>query len=266
MNQKKRLGKQCRDSVVQFDAFAEPFNFLIPPEEGKAFRSCKGLSITVVLVIALIFYGSMQSIKLFTFDETDIMVSQRDAYFDSDYIYSKDLMYSFGMTDYDKNPEPIEDPSYGVIKPYYKSWNIKEDGIVDFEELPTRKCSEHEFHINGKTDPKSKFFKPSKSHERDIARLHRKLKCLDVAYLEVQGDYNTYKARQFVLLFEKCDNATFQGVCKSEEQIKTWLARKFIFITLNNVRFSTKEFSSDKKVVYETNAIWIPVNSQIREE
>ena len=55
-------------------------------------------------------------------------------------------------------------------------------------------------------------------------------------------------------------------MCKSEEQIKTWLARKFIFITLNNIRFSTREFSSDQKVMNEANVLWIPVSSQIREE
>ena len=52
------------------------------------------------------------------------MVSQRDAYFDDNYVYSKDLMYAFGITAYDGNSEPIEDPSYGVLKPYYKSWGL----------------------------------------------------------------------------------------------------------------------------------------------
>ena len=82
----------------------------------------------------------------------------------------------------------------------------------------------------------------------------------------MQGDYNSPKARSFVLLFEKCNSSTFNGVCKSEEQIKTWLMRKFVFITLNNVRFSTREFSSGKKIMSEMNALWIPISSQIREE
>lgn len=58
---------------------------------------------TIVLLICLGFYGSMQSIKLFTFDETDVMVSQRDAYFDSDETFSEGLMYAFGITGYDSN-------------------------------------------------------------------------------------------------------------------------------------------------------------------
>ena len=173
------------------------------------------------------------------------MVSQRDAYFDKDYVYSKDLAYSFGIAAYDGNPEPIEDPSYGVIKPYYKIWGLKDKIETDFEELPTRECSESEFHVNGKSDPKSSFFSPAPNQKSDIALYNKKLKCLNQESVEVQGDYNSPKARSFVLRFEKCNNVTFEGLCKSEEQIKTWLARKFIFMIVNNVRFSTREFSSD---------------------
>lgn len=102
-----------------------------------------------MLVLFCIFYGSMQSIKLLTFDETDVMVSQRDAYFDSDNVHTRNLMFAFGITAYDSNPEPIEDPSIGVLKPYYKSWGLKSGiGGVDFEPLPTRECTMAELHVN----------------------------------------------------------------------------------------------------------------------
>ena len=78
------------------------------------------------------------------------MISSRDAYFDSDFEFSEDLMYAFGITAYDSNREPIEDPSYGVLKPYYKSWGIKAGiGGVDWEPLPTKECTEAMLHVNG---------------------------------------------------------------------------------------------------------------------
>ena len=67
-------------------------------------------------------------------------------------------------------------------------------------------------------------------------------------------------------MFEKCSNETFEGVCKSEDEINKWLSRKFVFIALNNMRFSTREFADNLKITSEVNTIWIPVNSQIREE
>ena len=78
----------------------------------------------LILFILILFFGVMQSIKLLTFDETDIMVSQRDAYYDADFIYSNGLAFAFGVTQYDSETESIEDPSIGVLRPYYKSWGI----------------------------------------------------------------------------------------------------------------------------------------------
>ena len=86
--------------------------------------SLGGCFCTLTMVFICIFYGSLQAVKLFTFDETDIMVSSVDAYFDSDYVYSGNLMFAFGITDYDSNPDPIEDASYGMMKAYTKSWGF----------------------------------------------------------------------------------------------------------------------------------------------
>ena len=86
--------------------------------------------------------------KLLAFDETDIMFSVTDSFFDTDEIYSRGLSYAFGISAYDSNPDPIEDPSYGVLLPYYKTWGIVAGGGAHFEPLPLRECTEAEFHIN----------------------------------------------------------------------------------------------------------------------
>lgn len=165
-----------RDKVYENDSFATEYKFMLP--DGKEKMSTgKGCCLTVFLLFALIFYGSMQSIKLFTFDETDVMVSQRDSYFDASVVHSEGLWYAFGITAYDSNDQPIEDPTYGVLKPYYKSWGIKtsstgediSDHSVYFEELPTRQCTKAELHIHNETDANSKFFKAHKNSESDLS-------------------------------------------------------------------------------------------------
>ena len=145
--------------------------------------------------------------------------SSRDAFFDTDFSYSENLWYAFGVTAYDSNPEPIEDPSIGVVKAYFKTWGgLAGDDVqgVHFKELPVRNCSEAELQINGKSDPNSKFFKPHKNSERDLAFYYRKLKCLDIPKVEVQGDYNSPRTRSLALTFEKCNNSTFSGTCQSD--------------------------------------------------
>lgn len=129
MNRNQRvLGEKPKqsfsDQVLDFDAFQEPFRFRLPGRvKGQGsyeFRTAKGVITTCILVSSLIFYGIMQSIKLVTFDETDVMVSSRDAYFSADHVMTENLWFAFGVTAYDSNREWIEDPSIGVLSPGYK--------------------------------------------------------------------------------------------------------------------------------------------------
>ena len=121
------------------------------------------------------------------------MLSHTDSFFDKDEVYSRGLNYAFGISDYGSSQEPIEDPSYGVLLPYYKSWGGLREGVsgVDFEPLPTRECTEAEFHINNQTDPNSKFYAPFKSSVSDLEYYWKTLKCIDVDEITVQGDYNS---------------------------------------------------------------------------
>lgn len=52
------------------------------------------------------------------------------------------------MTAYDDETEPIDDPTYGVLKAYYKSWGIHSDVGIDWEELPSDYCTEDQFGLN----------------------------------------------------------------------------------------------------------------------
>ena len=113
------------------------------------------------------------------------MVSQRDAYFDYNYKFSEGLAFAFSITAYDNELESIEDPTIGLIKPYYKSWGLKGTGGVDFEPIPTRPCTAAELHIHGQTSETSKFFKPHQSSVHDLSKYYRKLKCLDVDSVQI---------------------------------------------------------------------------------
>ena len=121
----------------------------------------------------------MQSIKLLTFDEAYVMFSARESFFDSNYEYSGNLAVAFGITAYDNNPEIIEDPSYGVLSPYYKTWGFNNYGGVDWEALKTRPCTAAELHINNQTDPDSIFYPPHPNGILNLSLYHKKLKCFD---------------------------------------------------------------------------------------
>ena len=52
------------------------------------------------------------------------------------------------------------------------------------------------------------------------------------ADIEIQGDYNSPKARHLKLMFERCDSK-LRDTCHSDEEITNWLKRKFILIYEN---------------------------------
>ena len=104
----------------------------------------------------------MQAIKAAGHNGTQISYNLMDNYFGSEYQTDNNLFYAFGITAYDSNPEPIEDPSIGTIKPYYKSWNNEAYGIV-WTPIPTKDCTKAELHINDESDADSHFYKPNLS-------------------------------------------------------------------------------------------------------
>ena len=109
---------------------------------------------------------------------------------------------------------------------------------MDWELLPDRPCSKAELHIDPEVkQDSSPFYHSHPSYLKDLQFLSKKLKCLDIDQPEVQGDYNSPKARSLVFRFEKCSHANpltpDDIVCKSDEEIKAWLKRKFIVVYYN---------------------------------
>ena len=86
----------------------------------------------------------------------------------------------------------------------------------------------------------------------------------------IQGDYNSAKARHLQIRFEKCeqkreDEAGTGVKCKTDDEVKEWLKRKFILTYANSIRFRLELFNS-AKIVKESRTTWIPINTQYREE
>jgi len=89
--------------------------------------------------------------------------------------------------------------------------------------------------------------------------------------MQIQGDYNSAVVRNFVIQFEKCDQAARlkKGImrpCKSDKEILKWLRQKYILTYTNQRRFVIEEYQNERKIVEESRTKWIPINSQLRED
>ena len=61
------------------------------------------------------------------------------------------FMLAAGISSYDDTRVPIEDEEIGTIKLYEKSWdvaNVDTTGTLEFNEIPTRKCTYEDFGEN----------------------------------------------------------------------------------------------------------------------
>lgn len=124
--------------AVALDQFGQPFYFRLP-DGRKDKRTLPGLCFTIFVSIAIVFYASVQFVKLVSFGDNTIMVSSRDTYFPTEFEFTSDdgLMIAFGLTAYDENYESIEDDDYGTLKAFYKTWGMADAPGVEFTEIPS---------------------------------------------------------------------------------------------------------------------------------
>ena len=75
---------KCSNKILKIDQFGEGFTFYLPGGK-KVMKSYPGCVISLISIFIVIFYSTVQFLKLIEFDDPSIMVSTRDAYFDTDY-------------------------------------------------------------------------------------------------------------------------------------------------------------------------------------
>ena len=191
----------------------------------------------------IILYAVMKGDKVWGYGDSSIVYTKADSYFNSSYEMSSDrgMTFAFGITHYDGDKEPVDDGSYGQVVARFVTWGLDpNNGSTQVSPpIPTKRCSDEDLRLSGDN---SKFYPAHMTSERDLNTYKKKLWCFDFDKfadaglkdaLEVQGDYNSDKARTIKMTFEKCNPETFSGTCQSDENISKWLVRKF-FLVLEN--------------------------------
>ena len=156
--------KRCstRDnSCSNFDVFGRGYHFNLPGNKDTL-GTCFGAAITTLMIGILVIYGVMQMHRLVIFGETVVTSSKKDTFYamldlfpdEIEDLQSTKFDLAFGITAYDGDPEPIEDPRYGRTYARYDGWGNGKPRNINIE---THQCSEEELGISG--DPEnSRFF------------------------------------------------------------------------------------------------------------
>ena len=124
-----------------------------------------GFLATICLAIILGVYGYFELVNLVWRDEPRISSHTYINHYSDDKVFDMDkrgngLDIAFGLTSYDGGySDDLEDPDYGVIKVFMKSWDPSTNH-VKWKELQKRKCRKSELGLGlgGFDNDEAKFY------------------------------------------------------------------------------------------------------------
>ena len=144
-----------------------------------------GAFLSYLSLFVLVFYGSLQMYRMFGYGETVVTMSMRDSYFTPEDVYPydvEDLSYdnfdlAFGLTDYDGNEDPVDDPRYGKIRARYVRWGF-DPPVPRYLDLTSHRCTEEELGVDNRGED-ARFYPIHDNSLNDTRTYGGKLFCLD---------------------------------------------------------------------------------------
>ena len=86
------------------------------------------------------------------------------------------MQFAFGVTAYDSNAEPIDDPDYGQVVARYASWGLGGGSGTDVSiKIPTKPCTKELLGIGEEGSNESDFYQPHEASVRDLNFYWKKL-------------------------------------------------------------------------------------------
>ena len=124
------------------------------PNGSNSLKTYVGGFFSSVMLLMLLFYGGMELLTLMTNGNSTITTNIVDSYFDGYYEFNLDkkpgLQIAFGLTAYDSNYEPLDEPEFVEVKARTRSWSPDED-VVIFQDVTTRPCTREELGLEEST-------------------------------------------------------------------------------------------------------------------
>ena len=72
------------------------------------------------------------------------------------------------------------------------------------------------------------------------------MKCLEEGQFDITGNYNTDKANNIMIVFEKCNSEILGRSCKTDIEIDEWLKFKYIVVLENERFFVQDKFDAER--------------------
>ena len=219
-------------AITSIDAFGDKFDFKID-NNLTHITSYMGTLLTVIFATLTSLFAYSKINVLINNSDITIMGSRDEGAFDHTYKFTADdgFFVAAALTEYDSNTEIIEEDKYGEMVMAYYGWGYGDSVSAGDKILSYHYCSDDELGLTrGPNSP----YPLKESDYGSVEVWKKKFKCANPEDLKIWGDYNSVSAQQLTFQFRKCQDKTPSGdPCESDENIKAWLARKFIVLLYN---------------------------------
>lgn len=134
------------------------------------------------------------------------------------------------------------------------------NSLNTFSDVPiaTRPCNESDFGIDGVKNPESPFFDHLLENGQYLKQMMPQLICI-AQNLTLYGDFNSLHSQEIFLSFNPC-NSTARETCKSDEEIESFLVRKYLVLVHNKKTFKQEGYGEDK-FNEQVHLDWLPLNT-----
>ena len=126
---KKSKLSMVHKALASFDTNAESLEFQISSGSTEV-KTLLGSLLSFISLGIVLAYAYLKFLIMKERDDTSIMISDKENWFDDNDILSDSLGFNvaFGLTYFDGSPEFLEDPDYGTLQARYREWGLNEDG------------------------------------------------------------------------------------------------------------------------------------------
>ena len=244
---------RCSQKALFVDVYRQPFRLLLP-DGHDTYRTFIGALLSLFTIVIILTTGVYKFTTLINKDEYRVQLRTIENEFTLSQTFgsSDGFAIAAAVTSYDGSSEDITDPEIGEIKFYQKQWDVDapQKGVF-FTELKTKICEQGDFNdIDGTNSETSPFYPLNPQSFTDLRTYGvGKMRCLaDLKELEMFGDYDTNKASNLMVVFEKCDLAkrAQREKCKNEKEIADWMVYKYIVILENEAKFILHKFGEER--------------------
>ena len=164
-----------------------------------------GSCLTFILALTTILFTYTKVVTLVDKNDVDIMSALLEGKIDYETKFTTQdgFFVAAALTEYDSNPEVIEEERFGELIIEHYGWGYGEGIASGSLDIEYHFCTDEELGL--KQGPDTIVYPIIESSHAELLVYRKKFKCINNKDLVIWGDYNSAKTQQVAIKFKFCE-------------------------------------------------------------